>query len=73
VSWYIRPFDAVLYSTKTAIAKLIKCGEAAPFSLWEKVRMRVINYKNQYINFLQQPSPRPSPRGRGSFAIASTY
>ena len=28
------------------IAKLIKCGEAASFSLWEKVRMREIIYNS---------------------------
>ncbi|MEI7668737.1 MAG: hypothetical protein WCJ33_01485 [Pseudomonadota bacterium] len=54
-----------------AIAKLIKCGEAAPFSLWGKVGRKENIYKNQNIRFLQKPSPRPSPRGRGSFAIAS--
>ncbi|MEI7668898.1 MAG: hypothetical protein WCJ33_02300 [Pseudomonadota bacterium] len=55
-----------------AITKFAKCGVAAPFSLREKARMRVINYKNQFIDFLQNPSPLPSPKGRGSFAIAST-
>ncbi|MEI7669880.1 MAG: hypothetical protein WCJ33_07345 [Pseudomonadota bacterium] len=33
--------------------------------------MREIIYKNQCLYFLQKPSPRPSPEGRGSFAITS--
>ncbi|MEI7669138.1 MAG: pitrilysin family protein [Pseudomonadota bacterium] len=54
-----------------AIVKLAKCGAAASFSLWEKVRMRKSIYKINSIEFLQKPSPLPSPKGRGSFAIAS--
>ncbi|MEI7670071.1 MAG: DUF1365 family protein, partial [Pseudomonadota bacterium] len=53
------------------IAKLIKCGEAASFSLWEKVGRKEIIAKINSLNFLQKPSPRPSPKGRGSFAITS--
>ncbi|MEI7668518.1 MAG: hypothetical protein WCJ33_00345 [Pseudomonadota bacterium] len=61
------------FAIREFIAKLIKCGEAASFSLREKVRMRGNNYKNQGIDFLQNPSPRPSPRGRGSFVIFSLF